>query len=492
MEKQDAYKQPESLTDKLKNNLSWRHRIGYAAGDAGGVVTLVMVQTYMNRYITNVVGVSFETLSILLLVWNIWDAVNDPMMGNIIDRVFQNKDAKKDKFRPWILASIPIIVLGLVALFSVPTMFEGMLAVILLFVSKIIYEAGYTMINIAMGSIQGVMAVNDTERATLSSFRGLGSNAGALVGSMIIPQILTRLGENNHGYMIASIVAAALAGFLIFIHYSWTEERNTAAKFTSDDQEAVKFSDVFVSLAKNPAYVALITHSIFLSFGEAMYNGTSAYVVADVFGNIGLLSIASIVQVTVSVSVLLFVPKLVVLTKGSVNLLRIVMGISITLFVSLFATLLVTDIPGALYIVWAGSAATLLNLGVQLQWGLLADSVDYNQFVMGKRNEGTLYGSFMFSRRLGQTIAQSIVVLIIGWIGYNPDLTNEGLAQTAETVRGLMTTNLIGPALGALGSIVAFTFIWNINDDVRAKLNIFKQEQAEEYEQALKEGKEEG
>lgn len=482
--------QVQSETQEQPNNLTWKHRIGYAAGDAGGVATLVMAQTYMNRYITNIVGVSFATLSVLLLVWNIWDAINDPLMGNLIDRVFQKKEASDDKFRPWILGSIPVISVGLIALFSVPSRFNGILAVGLLFATKIIYEAGYTMINIAMGSIQGVMAVNDTERATLSSFRGLGSNAGALLGAILIPQVLTRLGENATGYAVASMVAALLAGLLIFIHYKWTEERNTAAKYVTENQEPVKFSDVFVSLTKNPAYIALIIHSIFLSFGEAMYNGTSAYVVADVFGNIGLLSVASIVQVIVSVSILIMVPKLVKFTNGTVNLLRIILGTAIALYVSLFITLTSTDIPGITYIVWAGMSATLLNLGVQLQWGLLADSVDYNQFVTGKRNEGTLYGSFMFSRRLGQTLAQSLVVLVIGWIGYNPDLTNAGISQSTETIRGLMATNLIGPALGALGSIVAFTFIWNINDKVRANLNVYKEEQAELYEKAMEDKEE--
>lgn len=158
---------------------------------------------------------------------------------------------------------------------------------------------------------------------------------------------------------------------------------------------------------------------------------------------------------------------------------------SIALFTSLFVILLSTDIPGVVYIIWAGTAATLLNLGVQLQWGLLADSVDYNQYVTSKRNEGTLYGSFMFSRRLGQTIARSLVVLIIGWVGYNPDLTNAGLSQTAETIRGLTATNLIGPALGALGSILAFTFIWNIDDKVRAQLAEHKQLLSDEYEKSL-------
>ena len=181
----------ETNNNNEKSNLTWKHRISYAAGDAGGVVTLIMAQTYLNRYATNIVGVSFETLSILLLVWNVWDAINDPLLGNIIDKVFEGKDAKKDKFRPWILASIPVITIGLIALFSVPSRFDGLTAVVLLFVTKIIYEAGYTMINIAMGSIQGVMAVNDTERATLSSFRGLGSNFGALLGSLA----LGRLGD---------------------------------------------------------------------------------------------------------------------------------------------------------------------------------------------------------------------------------------------------------------------------------------------------------
>ena len=476
----------ETNNNNEKSNLTWKHRISYAAGDAGGVVTLIMAQTYLNRYATNIVGVSFEALSILLLVWNVWDAINDPLLGNIIDKVFEGKDAKKDKFRPWILASIPVITIGLIALFSVPSRFDGLTAVVLLFVTKIIYEAGYTMINIAMGSIQGVMAVNDTERATLSSFRGLGSNFGALLGSMTIPIVLTQLGENPTGYAVASIFAAALAGLLIFVHYKGTEERNTAAKFESPDSEPIRFTDIFQTFRKNPAYVTLIVHSIFLSFGEAMYNGTSSYVVADVFGNIGLLSIASIVQVIVSVSILVMVPKLVQFTKGTVNLLRIIMFISIILFVSLFLTLQAADIPGVLYIIWAGTGATLLNLGVQLQWGLVADSVDYNQLVTGKRNEGILYGSFMFSRRLGQTLAQSLVVLIIGWIGYNPDLTNAGLEQSATTVQGLLTTNLVGPALGALGSIIAFTFIWNINDQVRQRIQAYKFEQVQKYENSQK------
>ena len=64
-----------------------------------------------------------------------------------------------------------------------------------LFILKIIYEGGYTMMNIGMGSLLGAMATNDTERATLASARGMGSTVGGLVAGIIIPQVLARVGE---------------------------------------------------------------------------------------------------------------------------------------------------------------------------------------------------------------------------------------------------------------------------------------------------------
>jgi len=118
--------------------LTFRHKFGYACGDAGGVITLILISSYMTRYITNVLGISYEILSIMLLVWNIWDTVNDPLMGIVMDKFFAKSKNKKNKFRPWILYSIPLIVLGLIAFFSVPGMFNGMLSIVSLFLLKVV------------------------------------------------------------------------------------------------------------------------------------------------------------------------------------------------------------------------------------------------------------------------------------------------------------------------------------------------------------------
>ena len=83
--------------------------------------------------------------------------INDPLVGTFMDFMFA-KSKKAEKFRPWILRSIPILVIGMSCLFALPTLFDGMLCMVVLFITKIVYELGYTIMNIGMGSLLGVMA----------------------------------------------------------------------------------------------------------------------------------------------------------------------------------------------------------------------------------------------------------------------------------------------------------------------------------------------
>ena len=113
-------------------------------------------------------------------------------------------------------------------------------------------------------------------------------------------------------------------------------------------------------------------------------------------------------------------------------------------------------------------------MSVQMQWGLVAESIDYNEYLTGKRNEGTIYGFFSLSRRIGTTIANSASVLIIAAIGYDPAIANAGGDQSPETIRGIKLMVLGFPLIAAIGSWSCFTFIWNINKDVRAKMAEWK------------------
>ena len=65
-----------------------------------------------------------------------------------------------------------------------------------------------------------------------------------------------------------------------------------------------------------------------------------------------------------------------------------------------------------------------------MQWGLVGEAIDYNEMITGKRTEGSIYGTFNLSRRVGQTIGNSAAIFMLGVIGYNADLA----VQTGATI----------------------------------------------------------
>ena len=99
--------------------LNTMHHIGYGAGDAGGVVMLMLI-SYLERFSRNVLGVDPAIYAGILIVWNVWDAINDPLVGTFMDVMFTKAKNKSNKFRPWILRSIPILAVGLISVFSLP------------------------------------------------------------------------------------------------------------------------------------------------------------------------------------------------------------------------------------------------------------------------------------------------------------------------------------------------------------------------------------
>ena len=113
------------MSKKSSEKLTLKHIIGYGAGDCGGCIAMWMGWCYLTRFLQVHLQVNAAVLATMLLIWNVWDAVNDPMMGTIMDMAFAKAKPGKDKFRPWILASIPVLAIGSIGLFAVPQHLGG-------------------------------------------------------------------------------------------------------------------------------------------------------------------------------------------------------------------------------------------------------------------------------------------------------------------------------------------------------------------------------
>ena len=365
-------------------------------------------------------------------------------------------------------------------LFALPTLFDGMLAMVVLFITKIVYELGYTIMNIGMGSLLGVMATNDAERASLASARGFGSTVGGIIGMMVIPVVLQVLGETPAGYAATGVAAALTCGILVFIHYIGTVERNVAAQHAvktaeEKEKEKVKVTDILNVFKVNRPYLALCVHSICICFVQGIAQGASSYMYADVLGAIGLSSLATVVGMPVMFGGLILAP---ILAKkyDFVSIIRTMILVGCIMLGGLFAyAMMVETMNAILYIVWSGIGTGLITLSVQLQWGLVGESIDYNEYLTGKRSEGAIYGTFSLTRRIGNTLAASLAVLMISWFGY---IQGAGTAQPASAIFGIKAMCILFPAVIAMGSWAAFRFIWDINKEKRAAMAAWKAERA--------------
>lgn len=222
-----------------KNELSVKHQIGYACGDLGGCMTFALMGAMVTRYYTNVLKVDYTVLAVLLLIWNIWDAVNDPLMGILMDKIYAKHHNKNGKFRPWLLRIAPLLCVAAIAFWTVPTFFQGTTLLVVLFFCKILYEGCYTMFNIPMGSLLGAMANNDGERSALSSARGFGSLIGNVLPLVILPQLLAKYGDTSFAFGAGAAICAVIGFVFCLLHYFWTEERNLAAVEAVGDRKSV-------------------------------------------------------------------------------------------------------------------------------------------------------------------------------------------------------------------------------------------------------------
>lgn len=457
------------MANAPKSGLTMKHKIGYAMGDLGGCMTFALMGAYVTRYYVNILKVDTVVLAVLLAVWNIWDAVNDPMMGALMDKMFAKHHNPKGKFRPWLLRATPLLAITSIAFWTVPTLFEGTAMLMVLFVCKILYEACYTMFNIPMGSLLSAMANTDEERASLSSARGFGSMIGNILPTMIFPVILGYFGDTNAaGYGIGATICAVIGFVICLLHYYMTEERNISDS-TSADADNIKFTDIFRVFKVNRAFLALCIHGICICTMQYVGSTLGTYMYSDVLGNIQMMAMASAVSMPLGLVTLVVAPK-ISKKMGLTNMIRAGLLISAVLYGGIFALHMMGDVNIWVHIIGTGLAMSFASVSIYMQWGMVGEAIDYNEYLTGKRTEGSIYGTFNLTRRIGQTIGNSAGVLMLGWIGYDTALADAGLAQSAGTIVGIKVLCVLLPAIFVLGSWAAFKFVWNITPEIRAEI----------------------
>jgi GPH family glycoside/pentoside/hexuronide:cation symporter len=446
--------------------------LAYAAGDFGCNMSFALKGT-MVIFWTQYMKMDSLVYAALLLVVQVWDAINDPLIGSIIDA--DHRKYKLGKFKTYILiGSIGLLFSG--ALCFIPWPGAPALAKNIIFIAGyIIWDASYTIANVPYGSMLSLISGDPGDRASLSAWRSIGSLVGQMATMVLIPLLIYDANDNIMGERVFFIALAM--GVLGFIAFQFMI-RNTVVRedeYIKVSEEKVKFN-VFKAmknfLKNRPAVGAtLAVMGMFIG----MQGGAAAVTVLfqSYFNNA---RISGVVALFSLIPMVVFTPVARTLVKKYGKKEVSVFGAIISVIACILMCLLPIkpDNSGLIiYVVCQFFNSLGIGLYSIVSWSLMADAIDYNEWKNGAREEGTVYSLHSFFRKLAQGLGPSLVLVIMVALGYVEANEGNQTAEVALNMRYLVSSLYL---FSAVVQLLSLGLIYNLD---RKNLEIMNKELAE-------------
>ena len=285
--------------------LSFREKYSYGIGAFGKDLVYAFVATYLMMFFTDEVGLSSVFVGGLFFVSRFWDAINDPIMGNIVD----NTNTRWGKFRPWILIGTLINAIVLVFLFVNPTSFlSGKMVYVYCSVAYILWGMTYTIMDIPYWSMIPSFTSDPAERDKMSVipriFATIGGSTVNTFGLMIIA--ILGVGSNSVGYFRLGLIIS-----IVFVISTLITVFNVKEKNTVKNQEKIKLKEVFEILFKNDHLLIIIVSVIIYQIALFLVGGFALYFFKYAIQNENLYTVFTGISTIAQVCALMLFPKLV-------------------------------------------------------------------------------------------------------------------------------------------------------------------------------------
>ena len=264
----------------------WKDRVGYMLGNVANDFTFIFASLYLQVFYTDVLGISAGLVGTMFLLARIVDAFTDTAMGRICDKT---KATRNGKFRPWLLRACGPVALASFLMYQTwATNLPMTLRIVYMFVTYLFWGSiCYTCINIPYGSMASVMSNEPDDRASLSTFRGVGSMIPQILIGVVVPMFLyTTLEDgtkiaNASAFPVVALITSIAAAVLYVVCYFMCTERVKV----SEGSKSISFADTLKALAGNRALIGIAL--VFICYlGAQMLNQTiNNYIFKDYFGN---------------------------------------------------------------------------------------------------------------------------------------------------------------------------------------------------------------
>ncbi|MCM3724669.1 MFS transporter [Neobacillus cucumis] len=417
MEGNTAKKLEIGINEETSSKLSLKRVLAYASTDTAGNLLYCTLTSFIMYFYTDVFGISIASAGLILLIARIFDALDAPIWGLVIDHT----RTKWGKNRPyWLWLSVPFGLMVFLA-FLTPDLSASAKFTYAL-ITYILAGVVYTGIGTPITAILPNLTNSSTERVRLNSWRSNGGMIGYLITASFTLPLVSFFGKGNDkfGFQVTVGIYAVIAIALLLFAFAGTKEINTKSI------KSIPIKQSLGAMKGNWPWITLVLAFIFYWLGNTARTSTVIYYSEYNLGNKNLASILNglVVFQMVSITILPFIVKRFLKTHTQI------IGFAIAAI-------------GQIIIAFAGSSASMIIFGwivaslgtgiaVTLPFAMLSDTVDYGEWKTGIRASGflTAIGS-SFCIKLGSGLGSFIPSIIMEKAGYVANVTQSGTSLAA-------------------------------------------------------------
>lgn len=414
-------------------------RTSYGSYFAGQNMILIIVLQFLMIFYTDVVGLPAAAVGTLFFVARIWDAVNDPIMGILVDRI----QFKSGKFKPWISISIFLLPIATILLFqNVGQSMEGKL--LYAYITYILWGMLYTISDIPIFALATVMSDEEDERVKIIAVGRLAAGIGALIGVVLMAPLAIAI-----GWSFAVVIVAVMA-FLLMLPVKYKAVERVLYKRSSK----LPFKQLMKSITGNK-YLLIFYGTVIVSNLTNTSSATIVYFVKYNLGNPNLLPIMSLAAASSAIVLPLFLPRLI---KGF-GKKKIFIGFMILSIVSSFVFYALGY--NNLFVVFILTALKYiaLNLPILMMGMFTADCLEYDYFHTGNRNEGVVFSAQTFSIKMTLALQGIMGAYALDKVKYVANVV-----QTPETLEHIWKMTTLYPVPGQIVAVLLMGIYYKLSE----------------------------
>ena len=440
------------------SGISRKEKFCYGMGEVASGVTFGLVQSVLQKYYTDILGIGVIRILLLFVLARFWDAANDTICGHIIARLQPDSTGRYRRWFKWF--ALPLAACTVLMFVKIP----GLSPVgyfLYACVTYILFGMVYTCLNVPYGSLAQAVTLDSGERASLSVARSVGGVFGAIPALLLI-SFCYKTGSDGVKHMSYSVILSGVIGIAVlsllsyFVLYRGTRER--IVEPSKEKREGVFRHSVKALLTDRPFMMASLAAMLYLA-SQQFSMSYSTYLFQYYFNAPGLTMLPTVFQYLPVAVMMFFATRwgnrfgrrelcaYGVLAAGVGNLLLYLMH---TDNVWLYIVVLLIS----------GIGTTFIYL---LTWSIASDAIDHAALASGVE-EPYAYSFFSFMRKLGHCVAAVFVNLALFRIGYEGNVLNTANI-TGRTLTQMYTWSVLVPALLYLAIFLILRFAYPLGKE---------------------------